>query len=121
MLKRLVLILVLLIGLLPCFPFAGMFENLTTATFYDFNSEDLYFGGYIPILGFKDIVEVDAGLVTASEQGIPFAGLSIDLRSACALVRLNYYLPEPIKIGGFGARNFTDDKWLYGLFLGVVW
>ena len=94
---------------------------MTLSTFYDFQTDDILFGSTTPIIQFKDMIAIDIGVITESENTYPIAGLSLNLNTFFEKIGASFLIPEPISIGGFISRNFADNEYFYGPYVGAIW
>lgn len=89
------------------------FKTADVVYLYDGVNQRSLTGGETTIFTVFNKVRGTVGVVTTIQnaQGAPFVGADVDLGNA-----LDRFLNlGPIQIGGFGGRDFREDRWIGGL------
>lgn len=92
-------------------------DSVSIGTFYDFESKDMLYGFKAPVIGLKELISIDVGIITDAEEPASVAlagGFSIDLKGLATITKLKYYPKNNINVGMYIARNFRTETWLWG-------
>ena len=116
-------LLLLLLGIIPVraeSPFEFMdLKNPNATVLFDFISQDVYVGADAHVFGFKNLLYLDAGVITngGTPTEIAFSGgVSVDLKTLAEMLKLAYFPGKTIGIGlGYG-RDFRNKKNLFCLY-----
>jgi len=123
--KRLISLLICLCLALPGLTWAADvtagFDELTIATFFEIKTNALYLGGFTPVVSWKELICVDAGLLSTIKKTTPFVGLGVNLQNLSKRVGWDFKLSEPLRVGTFIGRDFALGEWRYGVYVGAVW
>ena len=71
-------------------------QGLTTATFYDFSSDQLLVGAMVSVINFNKVVSVDTGLLTEMNSIAYMVGLGLDLKELAAKLFTIVLLPKTV-------------------------
>jgi len=98
-------------------------EGLTTATFYDFKSNDLFYGGITSLLSWQDYLSIDAGIVTANTQKMAvIGGLGINFGKIFKSIGFDVNkILESARVGGYMGKYMEESLQLdmYGVYVGT--
>ncbi len=92
-------------------------DKVDAGTYYDFISKDILYGFKAPVIGYKDLLSLDVGVITDAEEPASVAlagGFSVDLKALATVTKLKYYPKSNINVGMYIARNFRTEVWLWG-------
>lgn len=99
-----------------------IFDNLTAATFYDWEEKCWLTGGVMSVYQYREFF-LDFGVIDTGGPGSPVGGLNYNITK---LVKkyivpdvLDTGLMENLYVGFYGSKDFSDDRWLYGLYTGI--
>lgn len=125
--KKLLLLLAAVLVLGPKFAFADdnaffkagplelniPFKTASVVYLYDGINQRSLTGGETPIFTVWNKVSGTVGVVTTIDNasGAPFLGADLDLGNALE----RFVSLGPIKLGGWGGRDFRESKWMGGV------
>jgi hypothetical protein len=98
-------------------------EGLTTATFFDCKTSDVYFGGITSVVSYKKTVSIDTGLITSGQRVAILGGLGINIGRIMKKFPgwdINKIL-ESARLGGYVAKYMEQSLQIdmYGLYIGT--
>lgn len=95
-------------------------SQLKSGVFYDFNN--FYGGGLLPVMNYKKLVSADLGFITGNSKNYISGGLSLNIETACQLLKWNYMLPGAVEVGLSFAKNLNQkEKLKCFLYAGLTW
>ncbi len=95
---------------------AHSMDSASISTYYDVPSKSLLVGVSSEVYSWQ-LVSFDVGVITDISVATFSAGASLKLDELAKHLGSEYLLNENIKVGLFSARDFRDEKWLWGLSL----
>ena len=88
---------------------------------YDFNRTHQWWNGVaLVLLGYKDLVYLDGGLMTVIEQTTPAVGLSANIPNLISLIPgIELNISEPLTFGYAVSYNLRDGYWMSGIYVTI--
>jgi len=99
--------------------------NLAVATFFDLKVNDIFYGGTLPLVSYRDLVAIEAGVLTAGEHIATHCGLALNISKLAKGIGLDVNkVFENAKIGGYVARYMEAGRPIQadmaGLYIGTL-
>jgi hypothetical protein len=102
--------------------------EMVIGTAYDINGKQLLAIATLPVIGYKDYVDVSVGILTnITDHAVPLASIDLNIQGITTALGLTYKLLDPLKVGVFYGRDLakvstvTESTEYYGVSWNIVW